>query len=99
MPPYVCLPKVHPSGGPAYLGSTVAPFVIDADPNAPNFAVPDIVPPPALATNRLEARRELLRQLDRYQESAERQANQHARAVSDFWFSNNSSGSLRVWGL
>src|SRR4051794_15805691 len=43
VPPYVCLPKVHPSGGPAYLGSTVAPFVIDADPNAPDFAVPDIV--------------------------------------------------------
>ena len=46
VPPYVCLPKMHPSCGPAYLGSTVAPFVIDADPNAPNFSVPDIVPPP-----------------------------------------------------
>ena len=84
VPPYVCLPKLHPSGGPAYLGSTVAPFVIDADPNAPNFSVPDIVPPPALATSRLENRRELLRQLDRYQESAERQANQHVRAVGDY---------------
>ena len=84
VPPYVCLPKVHPSGGPAYLGSTVAPFVIDADPNAPNFSVPDIVPPPALATNRLDSRRELLRQLDRYQQSVERDANQNARAVSDY---------------
>jgi hypothetical protein len=84
VPPYICLPKLHPSGGPAYLGSTVAPFVIDADPNAPNFAVPDIVPPPALATNRLDSRRELLRQLDRYQQSVEREANQNARAVSDY---------------
>ncbi len=84
VPPYVCLPRIHPSGGPAYLGSSVAPFVIDADPNAPNFTVPDIVPPPALATSRLESRRQLLRQLDRYQESAERDANRHARAVSDF---------------
>ncbi|MSU76595.1 MAG: DUF1501 domain-containing protein [Gemmataceae bacterium] len=84
VPPYVCLPRIHPSGGPAYLGSSVAPFVIDADPNAPNFTVPDIVPPPALATSRLESRRELLRQLDRYQESAERDANRHARAVSDY---------------
>src|SRR3984893_8728797 len=50
VPPYVCLPKMHPSAGPAYLGSGAAPFVIDADPNAPNFAVPDIVPPPAIAT-------------------------------------------------
>ena len=84
VPPYVCLPKLHPSGGPAYLGSTVAPFVIDADPNAPNFSVPDIVPPPMLAADRLDARRELLRQLDRFQASAERSANQNARAVSDY---------------
>jgi Protein of unknown function (DUF1501) len=84
VPPYVCLPRMHPSCGSAYLGTTVSPFVIDADPNAPNFAVPDIVPPPALATSRLENRRELLRQLDRFQESAERQANANARAVGDY---------------
>jgi uncharacterized protein (DUF1501 family) len=84
VPPYVCLPRLHPSCGSAYLGTTVSPFVIDADPNAPSFSVPDIVPPPALATNRLENRRELLRQLDRFQESAERQANTQARAVSDY---------------
>jgi hypothetical protein len=84
VPPYVCLPKLHPSGGPAYLGSSVAPFVIDADPNAPNFSVPDIVPPPALAADRLDSRRELLRQLDRFQQSVEREANHNARAVSDY---------------
>jgi hypothetical protein len=84
VPAYVCLPKMHPSAGPAYLGSAVAPFVINADPNAPNFAVPDIVPPPALAADRLEARRRLLRQIDRYQEAVETRANRHAQAVSDF---------------
>jgi hypothetical protein len=84
VPAYVCLPKMHASGGSAYLGSTAAPFVIDADPSAPNFTVPDIVPPPALAADRLDRRRELLRQLDRYQESVERQANHNARTVSDF---------------
>src|SRR5205814_6984070 len=60
------------------------PFVIDADPNAPDFCVPDIVPPPALSANRLEARRELLRRMDRFQQSAEAQANRHARAVNDY---------------
>jgi uncharacterized protein (DUF1501 family) len=84
VPAYVCLPKMHPSAGPAYLGSAVAPFVIDADPNAPNFSVPDIVPPPALAADRLEARRRLLRQMDRYQQAVETRANRHAQAVSDF---------------
>lgn len=84
VPPYVCLPRMHPSCGSAYLGSAYSPFVIDADPNAPDFAVPDIVPPPTLAADRLDRRRELLRRLDRYQEAAERQANRHARAVSDY---------------
>ncbi len=84
VPPYVCLPRLHPSGGPAYLGSSAAPFVIDADPSAPDFAVPDLVPPPALAADRLEARRELLRELDRYQRAAETEANRHARAVRDY---------------
>src|SRR5581483_6081007 len=51
-----CLPKQHPSTGPAYLGAAAAPFVIDADPNAPDFAVPDVVPPVLLDTKRLEAR-------------------------------------------
>src|SRR5437588_55309 len=56
VPPYVCLPKMHPSGGPAYLGAGAAPFVIDADPNAPNFAVPDLLPPVSLAAGRLQSR-------------------------------------------
>jgi uncharacterized protein (DUF1501 family) len=84
VPPYVCLPRLHPSGGPAYLGSTTAPFVIDADPNAPGFSVPDLVPPPTLAADRLEARQELLRQVDRFQAAGEAQANRHARAVGDY---------------
>jgi uncharacterized protein (DUF1501 family) len=84
VPPYVCLPRLHPSGGSAYLGSTAAPFVIDADPNAPGFAVPDLVPPPVLAADRLEARHQLLAQVDRYQAAAETQANRHARAFADY---------------
>jgi uncharacterized protein (DUF1501 family) len=85
VPPYVCLPKMHPSGGPAYLGSGAAPFVIDADPNAPNFSVPDIVPPPALTASRLDARKRLLAQIDRFQEAGElsvTRANRAAEAVS-----------------
>src|SRR5438105_10162331 len=81
VPPYVCLPKMHPSAGPAYLGAAAAPFVIEADPNAPNFSVPDIVPPPALEASRLDARKELLRRIDRFQRSAEVRANRDARSV------------------
>jgi uncharacterized protein (DUF1501 family) len=84
VPAYVCLPKMHPSSGPAYLGSGAAPFVIDADPNAPNFTVPDVVPPPSVAAHRLEDRRHLLRQLDRYQRAAEVQANRLAQEVNTY---------------
>src|SRR5262249_13889747 len=67
-----------------YLGAACAPFVIEADPNAPNFSVPDVVPPPALAADRLDARKELLAQLDRFQKAAEAKANRGAGAVGEF---------------
>jgi hypothetical protein len=84
VPPYVCLPKMHPSTGSAYLGASAAPFVIEADPNAPNFSVPDIVPPPVLETDRLDARKQLLEQLDHFQKSAEARANRAAGTISVF---------------
>jgi hypothetical protein len=84
VPPYVCLPKMHPSCGPAYLGPTAAPFEIDADPNAPDFSVPDIVPPPVLAADRLDDRKRLLNQVDRFAGAAEARANPSARTVNVF---------------
>src|SRR5437763_12979592 len=63
VPPYVCLPKMHPSCGSAYLGAVASPFVIEADPNAPGFAVPDVVPPPSLEAARLDDCKGLLPRL------------------------------------
>ena len=84
VPPYVCLPQMHNSGGPAYLGATCAPLSVEADPAAPDFAVPDLVPPLSLAANRLENRRALLKQVDQLQKSAEVTANSRAKTVSIF---------------
>jgi uncharacterized protein (DUF1501 family) len=84
VPPYVCLPKMHPSTGSAYLGPAASPFVIEADPNAPDFAVPDVVPPPVLAADRLDARKKLLARVDRFQQAAEARANRDALAVGVF---------------
>jgi uncharacterized protein (DUF1501 family) len=84
VPPYVCLPKMHPSCGPAYLGATAAPFVIDADPNAPDFAVPDVVPPPSLDAERLDDRKRLLAEVDRFRKAAEARANKHVGTVNVF---------------
>ena len=75
---------MHPSTGSAYLGASAAPFVIEADPNAPDFNVPDIVPPPSLNLARIDARKELLGGIDRYQRAAEALANRDARSVGTF---------------
>jgi uncharacterized protein (DUF1501 family) len=75
---------MHPSAGSAYLGAGAAPFVIEADPNAPDFAVPDVVPPPALDLARVESRRELLTSIDRFQRRAEASANRDAQAVGAY---------------
>jgi uncharacterized protein (DUF1501 family) len=83
VPPYVCLPKQHPSSGSAYLGAAAAPFVIDADPNGPDFAVPDVLPPASVA-DRLENRRALLGRIDRFQKAAEARANRDAETVNVF---------------
>jgi hypothetical protein len=84
VPPYVCLPKMHPSAGPAYLGAGAAPFVIDADPNSPTFAVPDLLPPLSVAADRVQSRKNLLAQVDRFRKSGEAKANAAAQSVSTF---------------
>lgn len=84
VPPYVCLPKMHNSAGAAYLGSTAAPFEVGADPNAPGFKVPDLAPPVTIESTRLDNRRELLAQIDRFRRSAELEANGKAQALNTF---------------
>jgi uncharacterized protein (DUF1501 family) len=84
VPPYVCLPKMHPSCGSAYLGAAAAPFVIDGDPSAAGFTVRDIVPPPSLDADRLDDRRALLARVDRFARAAEARANSAAGAVNVF---------------
>ena len=84
VPPYVCVPRLHNSGGGAYLGSAASPFIVNADPNSPAFSVPDLVPPPVIGASRLDARQRLLRTVDRYKRTAEIRANHGARALSVF---------------
>jgi hypothetical protein len=84
VPPYVCLPKIHPSFGSAYLGASAAPFGIDADPSSPTFSVPDIVPPISVNSSRLDDRKSLLSEVDRFQKSREVEANPSAKTVGVF---------------
>ena len=84
VPPYVCLPRMHNSAGSSDLGSSATPFVVGADPNAPDFKVPDLAPPVAVQSRRLNDRRALLKTINRYEQSTVIQANQGARAMRTF---------------
>ena len=84
IPPYICLPNMHNSGSSAYLGPQAAPFTIEADPNSPDFAVPDLLPPLAVDTTRLDDRRHLMAKIDRFRNSAEQKANTSARELGEF---------------
>jgi len=84
VPPYVCLPRMHASAGASYLGAAVAPFVVEADPNSPGFAVPDLLPPLVVDSKRFENRRDLLGVVDRFQKTGETAANRGASAVNTF---------------
>ncbi len=84
VPAFVCLPQMHPSCGAAYLGPACAPFAIEADPAALDFSVPDILPPLTFDAARLDRRRHLLAQVDRFQKTMESQANASAQSVNLF---------------
>lgn len=84
VPPYVCVPDPHPSCGAAYLGPSAAPFSVNADPNDPGFTVRDVAPPLDLDPRRVDSRKEMLAQLDRFQQGAEVRANRSAQSVSVF---------------
>ncbi len=84
VPPYICLPEMHKSAGSAYLGPGAAPFVIQADPNAPDFSVPDLLPPLTISPSRLDARAELREQLGRFERAAEQAHNRKAQSFSVF---------------
>ncbi len=84
VPPYICLPDMHPSCGASYLGPPAEPFSIDSDPSDPAFKVRDIVPPLDVDAARAIRRKQLLQVVDRYQKSVERAANSSVAAIGEF---------------
>ncbi len=83
LPPYISVPNFLNSGGPAFLGASYAPFVIESDPASPEFSVRDIVLPEGVASDRSVRRQTALREVNRFQREAER-ANKTVQAVDIF---------------
>src|SRR5205814_5487411 len=72
LPPHVVLPeKMGPTGGnlphgqeAGFLGKQHDPFVLNADPSAKDFRVPDLLPPTDLPAVRTDRRRKLREVVD-----------------------------------
>jgi hypothetical protein len=79
LPPYVAVP--HLRGGTdnffhyaAYLGGGVNPFILESDPNTPQFRVKGLSLAPEMSFRRLEDRRQILNAMDRFRVGEERKA-------------------------
>lgn len=84
LPPYISVPNFLNSGGPAFLGASYGPLVIDADPAAPDFAVRDITLPSGITTDRGQARQAALREINRFDVRTEEVAKQ-VRSLDEFY--------------
>ncbi len=73
VPPHVLLPKpIGPTGGnmphgqnAGYLGKSHDPFVLNADPSAPSFTVPDMLPPDYMSALRVDRRHDWRTMVDK----------------------------------
>lgn len=71
LPPYISVPNFLDSGGPSFLGASYGPFVIEADPAAPEFAVRDITLPTSITNDRNARRQAALREINTIERGVE----------------------------
>ncbi len=84
LPPYISVPNFLNSGGPAFLGPSHGPFVIDADPAAPDFSVRDITLPTDVVAQRGDLRQRALRQINAMEDRAQL-AGKQVRSLDNFY--------------
>lgn len=74
MPPYVAVPQAEAFGyqGAVYLGASYNPFEVGANPNSPDFRVPNLVLPRSLSLNSVRHRARLVREFDSLRRDVDR---------------------------
>ena len=87
MPPYVqfALPSPQRSGGPSFLGSKYAPFLIANNPNNPDFQLADVTLPTGVVEGRAMSRLELRQSLDSLERMTDEAAADPARGLDNFY--------------
>ncbi len=104
MPPYVAVP--HLRGGTdnffhyaAYLGGGVNPFIVESDPNLPQFKVRNLSLAPELSFARLEDRRQILDAVDQVRRDNEAKLadlNQHYQRAFDLLTSKRVAEAFQI---
>lgn len=64
IPAYFSLPRMSRSGGPNFLGSKYAPFVVPDNPNSSGFRVRDVTIPTGLTDGRFSSRQQIRQRID-----------------------------------
>ena len=83
LPAYFSIPSMTRSGGPNFLGSRHAPFVVSDDPNQSIFSVRDVTIPRELNDSRVTGRRELRTRLDQLMRFQDRAAGDPVRGMDE----------------
>ncbi|MBI3822720.1 MAG: DUF1501 domain-containing protein [Planctomycetes bacterium] len=85
LPAYFSMPSMSRSGGPNFLGARYAPFVVDDNPNNPDFRVRDVALPSGLSEARFDSRREIRSEVDRMQRILDQQAGDPVNALDEHY--------------
>ena len=85
MPPYFSLPRMSRSGGPNFLGSKFAPFVVPDDPSSDSFRVRDVTLPMGIADDRFARRQQIRQQVDQLLRIEHEAAGDPARSGDEFY--------------
>ena len=85
LPAYFSMPEMSRSGGPNFLGARYAPFVVEENPDNPNFRVRDVAIPRELTEGRFQGRKDLRQLVDRMQRIQDDAAADPVRDVDQFY--------------
>ncbi len=85
LPAYFSMPSMSRSGGPNFLGARYAPFIVDDNPNLPDFRVRDVALPRGLSEGRFDSRREIRAEVDRMQRILDQQAGDPVNALEEHY--------------
>jgi hypothetical protein len=85
LPAYFSMPSMSRSGGPNFLGTRYAPFVVDGDPNNASFRVRDVALPSGITEGRFADRADVRAEVDRFQRILDKTAGDPAVALDEHY--------------